>query len=149
MTLKQKIKKDSVTALKAKDTLKLSILRFLIAQIQNAEIDRKRQALNDEQVVKIITSQIKKLKDSLELFKKGNRPDLVQKTEAEIKILSSYLPQQLSDEELKAKITSILKENPTPPHPGALIGLCVKALAGQADNQRIAQMVKAHLSNQK
>jgi uncharacterized protein YqeY len=148
MSLKVQIQKDIRSALKAKEGVRLSTLRFLNAQIQNAEIEKGRQELTDEEIIKLINSQIKKLKESLALFEKGKRNDLIKKTREEIKILKKFLPQQLSDEELAKEIQKIIDENPDFGHPGALIGLAIKKLAGRADNQRIAQIIKEKFNPQ-
>jgi uncharacterized protein YqeY len=141
MNLKQKIKKDINQALKKKKTDQLSFLRFLQSQINDQEIEQKRKELTDEQVIEIINNQIKKIEESLDLFKKGKRKDLASKAEQELAILQSYLPPQLSDQELEKEINQIIAENPALPHPGALIGIAVKKLAGKADNKRISQLI--------
>lgn len=141
MNLKTKIQEDAKQALKSKDKQRLSALRFLQAQIKDKEIEQGRKELTDEEIVKLISGQIKKLQESLEFFEKGQRADLIRKTKEEIEILKSYLPKQLSDEELEKEIEAVMAENPSVAHPGALIGLCVKKLAGKADNKKIAQMV--------
>jgi len=146
MNLRTQIQKDTQAALKAKEKTKLSALRFLNAQIQNAEIEKGRQELTNEEVIKLINSHIKKIKESLALFKKGKREDLVQKTREEVKVLSNYLPQQLSDEELAKEIRKISSQNPNITQPGPLIGLAIKKLAGQADNQRVAQFVSKFMA---
>lgn len=147
MPLKSQIQKDIVTALKAKEELRLSTLRFLNAQIQNKEIEKKRQEISDEELIQLINNQIKKLKENLELYQKNARNDLIEKTNQEVKILSAYLPQSLSDEELEAEIDKIIAENPNLPHPGALIGIAVKKLGPQADNAKIAQLIKEKTSS--
>lgn len=142
MVLRNKIKRDINEALKKQERQKLSTLRFLWAQIENQEIEKGRKSLTDEEVIKTINSQIKKLKESLVFFEKAKREDLIKKTKTEIGILKNYLPQQLSDEELRKEVEKIIKQNPSISHPGTLIGLCIKTLAGRADNQHIAEMVK-------
>jgi len=139
--LKTTIQKDITEAMKAGEKQKLEVLRYLNSQIQNEEIAAGRKELTDEQIVKLINNQLKKIKESLELFQKGKRDDLVAKTNFEIEILSGYLPQQISDEELEKEIDKILTANKNITNPGALIGLSVKALAGKADNTRIAKTV--------
>jgi len=142
MNLRNQIQQDINKALKKKEKQKLSILRFLNAQIQNKEIEKGRKKLADEEIIKLMRKQVKELKESLSFFEKGKREDLIKKTKTEIEILKTYLPQQLSDEQLEKEVEKIIKQNPSVSHQGALIGLCVKALAGQADNQRTARMVK-------
>lgn len=141
MNLRIKIQKDINEALKKKERPRVSVLRFLNAQIQNKEIDQGREQLTDKEIIELITNQIKKLKESLALFEKGKREDLIKKTKKEIEVLKAYLPRQLSDEELEKEVEKIIKENCQIFNPGALIGICVKALSGKADNKRIAQIV--------
>jgi len=141
MNLREKIQKDINLALKTRDKKRLSVLRFLQSQIQNKEIEKKRKKLNNQEIITLILNQVKKLKESLTLFQKGKRGDLINQTKKEIAILQDYLPEQLSDEELEKEIEKIIQENPSVSNRGAIIGLCIKALAGRADNQRIAQMV--------
>lgn len=100
MNLRIKIQKDINEALKKKERSRVSVLRFLNAQIQNKEIDQGREQLTDKEIIELITNQIKKLKGSLALFEKGKREDLIKKTKKEIEVLKAYLPRQLSDEEL-------------------------------------------------
>jgi len=142
MSLRNKINQDIKQALKQGEKEKLEVLRFFNAQVKDKEIEGGRKDLKDKEVIKLINGQLKKLNESLGLFKKGNREELVKKTKIEIDILKKYLPEQLSDEELKKEIDIIVKENQNLPHSGALIGIAVKKLAGKADNQRISQLVQ-------
>lgn len=141
MNLRDKIQKDITIALKKQEKQKLEVLRFLNAQIQNKEIEKGRKKLQDEEVVRLINNQIEKLNESLSFFRQAKREDLIEKARKELEILKSYLPRQLSDEKLEKEIERIIQENPSISQPGALIGICVKTLAGKADNKRIAQMV--------
>lgn len=141
MKLRDQIQKDINQALKKQEKQKLDCLRFFWAQIQNREIEKGREQLTDKEVVKLINTQIKNSEESLSFFEKGKREDLIEETKKEIKILRDYLPRQLSDEELVKEVEKIINQNPSISHQGALIGICIKALAGKAENQRIAQMV--------
>ena len=143
--LKAKIQENIKQAMKSGEKDKLEVLRFFFAQIKDKEIEDKISELPDIEVVKLLNSQLKKTKDSLILLKEQNRQEDIQKAELEIKALSSYLPEQMPEEELERKINEIIKQNPNPKNPGMLIGICVKALSGKADNQRIAEIVKKKL----
>ena len=143
--LKVKIQENIKQAMKSGEKNKLEVLRFFFAQIKDKEIEDKISELPDIEVVKLLNSQLKKTKDSLILLKEQNRQEDIQKAELEIKALSSYLPEQMPEEELERKINEIIKQNPNPKNPGMLIGICVKALSGKADNQRIAEIVKKKL----
>ncbi|HEG0251096.1 TPA: GatB/YqeY domain-containing protein [Campylobacter coli] len=105
MNLKEQILNDIKEAMKQKDDFKRDTLRTLNAAFKQVEVD-ERIELSDERILKIIASEIKKRKDAIELYSKGGREDLAQKEQKEIALFESYLPQQLSDEELQA----VLKE---------------------------------------
>lgn len=137
MSLKDQLIQEMKNAMKAGDQLRLDVIRLLRAQIKNVEIDQGE--LDDAGVQKIVQQQIKQWKDALLDYKKGNRSDLVEETQQKIKILKSYLPKQLSDEELKAKIQQIQKE--TGLEAGPLIGKVKQAVGNQAEGSRIAQLV--------
>lgn len=144
--LKNKIQQDIIEAMKGGQKEKLEVLRYLGAQIQNAEIERGKKELTDEEIIKLLSSQIKKLQESLALFEKGRRLDLLDKTKKEIAVLAAYLPSQLNDEALEAEITKIIQQNPSIKHPGSLIGLCLKTLTGRADGAKIAQIIRQKLA---
>jgi hypothetical protein len=137
MSLKDQLIEEMKQAMKAGDQLRLDVIRLLRAQIKNVEIDQGE--LDDAGVQKIVQQQIKQWKDALVDYKKGKRDDLIEETQSKIKILQTYLPQQLSDEELKAKIQQIHKE--TGLKAGPLIGKVKQAAGNQAEGSRIAQLV--------
>ncbi len=143
--LKAKIQENIKQAMKSGEKNKLEVLRFFFAQIKDKEIEGKITELPDIEVVKLLNSQLKRTKDALSILKEQNRQEDIKKAEFEIKTLSSYLPEQMPEEELERKINEIIKQNPNPKNPGMLIGICVKALSGKADNQRIAEIVKKKL----
>ena len=97
--MKERILKDIVTAMKEKDKEKLTVLRMVKGAMQLEEINKKEE-LTDEDVIGIIAKQIKTRKESIVEFEKGNRQDLIDQTNAEIKILEEYMPEQLSEEEV-------------------------------------------------
>ncbi len=141
MSLRNQIQLDITQALKAGQVEKLGVLRFVNSQIKDEEIKSGRKELNDQAVVKIITGQAKKIKEGMGFFKKAGRQELVDKNTQEIAFLKTYLPAQLSDKQLAKEIDQLIQDNPNLPHPGALIGIAVKKLAGQADNKRVSQLV--------
>lgn len=140
--LKQQIKSDLDQALKNQQKEKLAVLRNLWAEIKNEEIEVKRE-LNNQEILAIINKQVKKSKEAIDLFAKGNRQDLVVQNQAEIVVLQAYLPAQMSQEELLHKVKEIIKQHPEISNQGQLIGLCVRELKNQADSSEIAQMVKS------
>lgn len=149
MTLRQTIQQNIIIAMKAKDTEKLEVLRYLFSQIKDGEIAQSRKEFSDEQIIKLISNQVKKLEEAIVLYQKGKRDDLIAKNKAEITILAGYLPKQISDEELGNAIDAIISNNQTVTNPGIIIGQAVKQLTGKADNSRIAQMVMKKLKENK
>ncbi|WP_072226034.1 GatB/YqeY domain-containing protein [Campylobacter coli] len=107
MNLKEQILNDIKEAMKQKDDFKRDTLRTLNAAFKQVEVD-ERIELSDERILKIITSEIKKRKDAIELYSKGGREDLAQKEQKEIALFESYLPQQLSDEELQVALKEMI-----------------------------------------
>ncbi|EAL2664200.1 TPA: GatB/YqeY domain-containing protein [Campylobacter coli] len=107
MNLKEQILNDIKEAMKQKDDFKRDTLRTLNAAFKQVEVD-ERIELSDERILKIIASEIKKRKDAIELYSKGGREDLAQKEQKEIALFESYLPQQLSNEELQAALKEMI-----------------------------------------
>lgn len=109
MNLKEQILNDIKEAMKNKDEFKRDTLRTLNAAFKQVEVD-ERIELDNERIYKIISSEIKKRKDASELYSKANREDLAQKEQDEIKLFETYLPKQLSDEELETALKILLEE---------------------------------------
>ncbi|EAI5338539.1 GatB/YqeY domain-containing protein [Campylobacter coli] len=107
MNLKEQILNDIKEAMRQKDDFKRDTLRTLNAAFKQVEVD-ERIELSDERILKIIASEIKKRKDAIELYSKGGREDLAQKEQKEIALFESYLPRQLSDEELQAALKEMI-----------------------------------------
>ncbi|MFR6449073.1 MAG: GatB/YqeY domain-containing protein, partial [Peptoniphilus grossensis] len=110
MSLKERLMADLKDAMKNKDKLRKDVITMVRAAIKQKEVD-ERVELDDADIENIISKQLKEKKSSIEEFKKGNRQDLVDQTNAEIEILLKYLPEQLSDEELKEIIKKVIDEN--------------------------------------
>ena len=136
--LKAKIQQDLISSLKEKKAAELETLRFFMAEVKNLEIEKKAE-LSDEEVIKILKKQIKNLSDAVEMFTKGGRKDLVDQNDQQIKILSQYLPAELSDEELEAAIKTLIEDNKETyeKNPKMIIGIAMKQLSPQADPKRI------------
>jgi uncharacterized protein len=110
MSLLQRLDEDFKTALKKSDKLKLSVLRMAKAAVKNQQIDKGRELL-DEEILAIFSTLAKQRRESIEQFSKGGRDDLVQQESQELLILQSYMPVQLSVEELNAMILQAIKES--------------------------------------
>ena len=141
--LRQKLQDDSVAALKSGDKTRLNVLRFILAQIKNKEID-KRSDLNDEEVLVVLRKVIKELKESVEAFEKGGRKDLLDDNKQQLEIASVYLPAEISDSDLKGEIEKVIKENQSvfDNNQKAIIGICMKQLKSKADPGRIMKVLQ-------
>lgn len=143
MTLKETIGNDLKGALKNKEELKLSVLRMLASNIKNTEI-QKQHALSDEEILDAIGKEIKTRRDSIEQYIKGNRPELAQKENDEIKILDVYLPPQFSEKEIKQIIQTAIGETgaKTISEMGKVMGIVMPKIRSKADPSLVSQLVK-------
>ncbi|MEK7177483.1 MAG: GatB/YqeY domain-containing protein [Patescibacteria group bacterium] len=146
--LRQKIQDDQITALKSGEKTKLGILRFILAQIKNKEIDKKSE-LTDEETMVVLRKVIKELKESVEAFEKGGRKELAEDNKKQLEIASVYLPSEISDEELKKEVEKVIKENQVifDNNQKAIIGICMKQLKSKADPGRIMKTLQTFLSH--
>lgn len=146
--LEEQIGKDYVQAMKDRDSMRSSTLSFLRAQLKNVHIEKRVKSLEDADVVAVIKKQIKQRQDSIEQYTKGGREDLVQKESAELAVLKSYLPAEMTEAELKKFIAEALQTT------GAAsfkdMGNVMKALMpkvqGRADNRVVSDLVKQALA---
>jgi len=147
MSLKEQINNDLKTAMKTKDIQKRDALRLLTSAIKQIEVDERKE-LNDADIIAIIQKQVKQRNDSIAQYKEANREDLAQKEQAEIDVYQTYLPQQLSDEQLQEKLKEIIQklQATSMKDMGKVMGVATKELAGVADGKRINQVVKELLN---
>lgn len=143
-----KIKEDIVKALKEKDTLKLQTLRGIKGDVDLEHINKKVD-INDELVITVLSRGIKTRKESITEFEKGNREDLINKTNEEINLLQTYLPAQLSLEEINKVLDDAFnKVNPTSPKEmGLIMKEVTPLLKGKADMGKVSAMIKERLNN--
>ena len=148
MTKIDDLQKEIMQAMKDKDTLKLNVLKMVKGAIQLEKINNGRE-LNDELFIDVVVKQIKERNESIEEFKKGNRQDLVDKTQAEVDLLNTYLPEQLSEEEVDKIIDAIFDEvKPTSQKDmGAVMKEATAKLKGQADMKMVSTKIKDKLAN--
>lgn len=146
--MKNKILEDLKLAMKAQDKEKLSVVRMVKGAIQMEELNKKHE-LNDDEVIAIISKQIKSRKEAIVEFEKANRNDLVEQNQKEIEILNTYMPEQLSEEEVNKIIDdAFAKINPTSERDmGKIIGSISPLLKGKADMGNVSKIVKEKLSN--
>ena len=149
MKLSEKIQNDMKEAMRAKDELKVSTLRLLVGAIQNFAIEKESTSYepSDEDVIGVIQKQVKQRKDSIESYKSGGRVELAQKETKELKILQSYLPAMMGDEEVEKLVESAIKETgaSSPSEIGQVMGKLI-ALKGKADMGKVSSIVKQKLS---
>lgn len=149
MALEEKIMSDLKAAMLAKDEKSLRSLRAIKAAIIIAKTSEGAGGvLKEEDEIKLLQKLVKQRKDSLEIFEKQNREDLAQKEKEEIEVIEKFLPKQMSLEELKVIIGSIVKESgaTSPADMGKVMGLVNKQLAGKADGKTIARIVSEFLA---
>lgn len=146
MTLKQKLQEDLKTSMKNKDTLRKSVITLIRSSIKQVEVD-KRIELNDDDVIDIISKQLKQRNDSLEQFLDAGREDLVEETRSEIEVLKEYLPQQLSEEELNEIVKQTISEvgATSMKDMGKIMSVIRPKVKGRADGKLINELVKANL----
>ncbi len=146
MSLKTQITNDMKAAMKAKDKDTLGTIRMITAAIKQVEVDERRE-LSDTDVLSIITKMIKQRKDAAQQFADANRSDLQEKELAEITILETYQPEQLSNDEVSAIVATIVVETGAQgmQDMGKVMGLVKAKVAGQADMGQVSQLVKAAL----
>ena len=137
---------DLKLAMKNKDVLKVSVLRMLIAAFNNEAINlmKKDEGLSDEEAIKVLKKEAKKRKDSIEQFTAGNRPELAKKENEELKILSVYLPAEMSEEDLKKIVAEVIAEmgEVSPSQFGMVMKAVMAKTAGKADGGMASKVVK-------
>jgi uncharacterized protein len=145
MSLNDTIILDLKKAIKDQDKLKLSVLRRLKSEIKNRQVASGKD-LNDEQIIGVISSEIKikKDKEAIEKFAQGSRQDLVEKEESEIKILSTYLPPQLTSEEIKSLVIQVIEELSAsePKDLGRVMKSAMERLAGRAEGREVNRITR-------
>lgn len=148
MTLNERINSDMVTYMKNKDSFSLGVVRMVKGAIQLEKINLKRD-LNDEEVIAVVSKQIKMRNDSINEFTKAGREDLIEQYKKEIEVLNKYMPEQLSSSEVEKIIDeAFAKVNPTGPKDMGLIMKEVSPkLKGRADMGKVNAIIKEKLSN--
>ena len=142
MTLKDRIREALKAALKRQQSIEVSTLRLLLSEIRYAEIAQQKPA-DDNKVLDVITKETKRRRESIEAFKKGNRADLVAKEEAELAILMSYLPKQMSREEVIAAARQAMEAVGAkgPGDKGKVMAQLMPQVKGKADGKEVSEIV--------
>ncbi|RDV36667.1 GatB/YqeY domain-containing protein [Bradymonadaceae bacterium TMQ3] len=141
-----RIKDDVKTAMRARDTERLSTLRMLQSTIKNQEIDLKRP-LTDDEITDVLATEIKKRRQSAEVYESGGRPELAEKELEEIKVLQDYLPAQLSDDEAATIVADAIAEVGAESRKdmGKVMGVVIPKLKGVYDTSKVKDLVLAKL----
>jgi uncharacterized protein YqeY len=162
MELRDKIQEQAKEALKSKEQLKLSVLRMLLAAIFNKEKEKRAKLskdekdekklieaskLNDQEVLETINSEARKRKDSIEQFEKAGRQELADKEKSEMEILAAYLPEQLSEEEIRKIVKETISQTGAsgPKETGKVMAALMPQVKGKADGTIVSKIVQEEL----
>lgn len=148
MEIKIRLEQDIKTAMRAKDVARLSTLRLLKAAIKNAEVAKMAEMTNEE-VITILSREVKQRRETIPDFARGNRPDLVEKSEQEISFINEYLPAPLSMTEIEEIIVAAIAEVSAIglKDQGKVMALVAPRVKGRADGKEVSQRVRAHLES--
>jgi len=146
ISLKERLDGDLKDAMRNKDSIRRTVLRTIISEIRNAEI-AKQEALDDEGVLVVMTKQAQQRRDSIEAFKAASRSDLVESESAELKIISGYLPEQLSEDEIEVVITEVISqvEAKGSSDMGKVMKEIMQRVRGRADGKMVSAIVTSRL----
>lgn len=147
MSLVENIRKDMFEGTKVGNVQKVDILKLVLADIKNEEISLGEK-LSDDQVLKVLRKEKKKVEDSISEYTKMNREDLVAKETLQLEILNEYLPAQMSEEDIKKIVSRVVKENNVSDvrEMGRVMGMVMRELNGQADGNVVRNIVQNTLS---
>ncbi len=146
-TIRERLDSDLKIALKAGDQDAKDVIRFTLAAIKNAEIDKGR-SLTNEETIAVLQQQAKRRADAIDQFKSGNRPDLVEREENQLVVLERYLPASMSDDELRALVMQAVGDigATSPKDMGKLMSVLMERAAGRADGRRLSAAAREELS---
>ncbi|GEP22670.1 MAG: GatB/YqeY domain-containing protein [Lentilactobacillus diolivorans] len=147
MSVYDQLKSDLKDAMKARDKVRLGVIRGLKSQIMNAEVDSSNHKLTDDQINTVVMKEIKQQKESLEEFQKANRQDLVTDQQAKLKIAEEYAPKQLSNDEVEKIVVETISQVGAESMAdfGKVMGAVMPKLKGKADGNIVNQFVKKQL----
>ena len=144
--LKEKLQNDMKEAMKAGDALRRMVLSLVLSAVKNKEIE-KRSKLTDEEIIDAISYEVKKRKESIESYEKGGREELAQKERDELKVLMEYMPEQMSEDEIRTEAKKAIAETGAKEikEMGKVLGVLMPNLKGRADGQTVSRIVKEEL----
>ena len=148
MNLVEQLDKDMIEAMKNHEKERLTVIREVKAGMKQANIDQKKE-INDELLIDIVSRGIKTRRESIKEFEKGNRTDLIEKTQSEIDILSKYLPEQLSEEEIIKIVEEVFEEvkPESAKDMGKIMGVVTPKVKGKADMGLVSSIIRDKLNN--
>lgn len=145
MSLKERLTEDMKAAMREKESgkMKLSVIRMVRSSIKNVEIDKKRE-LSEEEVIEVLSRELKKRKDSYEEYMKVGRQDIADGLQEEVRILMEYLPEQMSEDEIRTLVKNVVDEvKPEGPKDmGKVMSKLMPQVKGKADGKLVNQIVK-------
>jgi uncharacterized protein YqeY len=149
MSLKEKLQSDLKEAMRQKDEVRKRTIRLALATITNTEVEQRKE-LDDPGVLAVLSKEIKQRQESIEEFRRGSREDLVAQAEAEMALLHTYLPRQLSPEEIRARAKETVEQLGAAgmSQMGQVMKTLMQELQGQADGKLVNQIVRELLSGQ-
>lgn len=147
MSLKERINEDMKSAMRAKDSARLSALRLLLAAIKQREVD-ERITLSDGDVVAVIDKMLKQRRDSIQQYEAANRQDLADAEKFEVSVLQAYMPAAMSEAEIDAAVAAAIAQSgaKAPGDMGKVMALLRSALAGRVDMAKVSALVKSRLA---
>ena len=147
MSLQERLSEDLKDAMRQKDEIRRSTIRFVRAAIHNQEID-KGDALNDDEIIGVLSRMVRQHQESITEFKKADRQDLVGKEEAELRIIREYMPEQIPEEKLAELAREAISQTGAsgPGDFGKVMGLLMPQLRGRADGTQVSSVVRQLLS---
>lgn len=139
-----KLQNDLITALKAGETVKLGLIRMMVSAIKYEKINLQRE-LSDEEIIALLVKEVKKRQDAIELYEKGQRPELAKKERDEIVLIQNYLPKQMSEDEIKKeaeKLFAAISESDRVNF-GKVMSIIMPAFKGKADGRLVSNVIKS------
>ncbi len=145
--LKEQLQQDLKNALKSGDSKKRMVLGMVMSVIKNKEIEKRGQ-LSEEDIIAVVSSEIKKRRDSVEQYEKGGRPELAEQEKKEAEMLMAYMPEQMSEDEIRAEVKKVIGETGAKDmkEMGKVIGAVMAKVKGKAAGQMVTQLVKEELA---
>lgn len=148
MDLQQRLTEAMKEAMKAKQTERLSVIRLIRTAVKNAEIDQRKE-MDDDAIIAVMSTLLKQRRESAQIYRDNDRLDLAEKEEREIEVLQEFLPQALTEEELKQLIAAAITEvgATSMKEMGAVMKVVTAQTVGRADGRVVSELVKASLMN--